>query len=88
MSLRSLRGAVQLTYPIPLPTGPQHSLVACPQATSTGHGVFLDPEKQKLSHMHFQLIVLVATISFMSTIAYVIKILNLYLTREAIVLQL
>ena len=39
VSLRSLCGAVQLTYPIPLPTSPQHSLVAHPRAMSGRQGV-------------------------------------------------
>ena len=39
--------------PKPLPTRPQHILVAHPQATSGGHGVFRDPKEKKPSHyMH------------------------------------
>ena len=71
-----------------LPTDPQHSFVAHPRATSVGHGVFLDPKKQKLSHIHCQLAILVAITSFTYAAMDVIKLLDLYLRGEVIVLQL
>ena len=39
MRLRSCCDAAQLTYPKPLPTGPQHSIVARPRATSGWQGI-------------------------------------------------
>ena len=39
LSLRSYRDAAKLTYPKPLPIGPQHSLVDRPWATSSWQGI-------------------------------------------------